>query len=201
MRRRLRSQAVRRDLVGFAILIPGSRRISCLGNVKIQAVPQTAHMAAIWRASTPLSFGSHASIRRASQSHDFPILKLAHGDELCIKLIQHEFEILANLTKSTAAMHVVEVDLQPIEDGGIVCGYRMKELFQFELSDWVRRAHDIKFALSCLHSTGFCHGDLSPSNVMKDSNGRIILIVLALQAEQETPFPVYSQLGVFQPHF
>jgi hypothetical protein len=70
-------------------------------------------MAAIWRDSTIIDYGSHASIRITK--HDpFPILKLAHSDELSIKLIQHEFNVLADLTK--LGLPVVEFDQQPILD-------------------------------------------------------------------------------------
>jgi tRNA A-37 threonylcarbamoyl transferase component Bud32 len=104
----------------------------------------------------------------------FPILKLAHSNKLSIKLIQHEFDVLADLAKF--GLPVVEFDQQPILDNGVTCGYRMKKLSKLEPSELRPRTNDIKQTLDRLHSAGFSHGDFGPSNIMKDEGGRIILI-------------------------
>lgn len=120
-----------------------------------------------------IDYGSHASIRTTEYGR-FPILKLAHSDELSIKLIQHEFDVLAELAK--LGLPVVEFDPQPILDNGVTCGYRMKKLSKLELSELWSRSDDIKEVLGQFHSAGFSHGDFSPSNIMKDEVGHLILI-------------------------
>lgn len=119
-----------------------------------------------------LDYGSHASIRITKHGR-FPILKLAHSDEVSIKLIQYEFDILAKLTK--LGLPVVEFDQQPILDNGVTCGYRMEKLSKLEASELSLRADDIKQALDQFHCAGFSHGDVSPSNIMT-KDGRITLI-------------------------
>jgi RIO-like serine/threonine protein kinase len=120
-----------------------------------------------------IDYGSHASIR-ITEHRRFSILKLAHSDELSIKLIQHEFDVLADLTK--LGLPVVEFDQQPIWDDGVICGYRMKKLFKLEPSKFYSRNNDVMQTLDKFHSAGFSHGDFSPSNIMEDESGRIILI-------------------------
>jgi tRNA A-37 threonylcarbamoyl transferase component Bud32 len=119
-----------------------------------------------------LDYGSHASIRITKHGR-FPILKLAHSDEVSIKLIQYEFDVLAKLTK--LGLPVVEFDHQPILDNGVTCGYRMEKLSKLEASEFRSRADDIKQALDRLHCAGFSHGDVGPSNIMT-KDGRITLI-------------------------
>lgn len=55
----------------------------------------------------------------------------------------------------------------------------MKKLSKLEPSELRSRTDDIKHTLDRLHSAGFCHGDFSPSNIMKDEGGHIILIDLS----------------------
>jgi tRNA A-37 threonylcarbamoyl transferase component Bud32 len=133
-------------------------------------------MAAIWRGLEIIDYGSYASIR-ITKHDSFPVLKLAHLDKLSIKLIQHEFDVLADLTK--LGLPVVEFDQQPILDNRVTCGYRMKKLSKLEPSELRSRTDDIKHTLDRLHSAGFCYGDISPSNIMKDQGGCIILIDLS----------------------
>lgn len=136
-------------------------------------VYQSYEIAAIWKNSTILDYGSYASIR-ITEHYRFPILKLAHSDDLSIKLIQHEFDILIELAK--LGLPVVEIDQQPILDNGIICGYRMKKLFKLESSDLQSRADDIKQILDRLYAAGFSHGDFSPSNIMMDEGDHLKLI-------------------------
>lgn len=139
------------DLAGFPYL----------KNVDVSSVHLNPEMAAIWGGSTILEYGSHASIRLAALD-PFPILKLAHADELSMKLIQHEFDVLAELTK--LGLPVSEFGQRPILDDGVMCGYRMKRLSKLEPSEFRSRTDEIKHTLDQLHSAGFCHGDFSPSN-------------------------------------
>lgn len=145
-------------------------------------------MAEIWRGSKIIDYGSYASIR-ITEHDSFPILKLAHPDELSIKLIQHEFNVLTDLAK--LGLPVVKFDQQAILDNGATCGYRMEKLSKLELSEFRSRADEIKHTIDRFHSAGFCHGDFTPSNIMKDESDRIIFI----------DFSFAGQLGSAVPSF
>jgi serine/threonine protein kinase len=135
-----------------------------------------------------MDYGSYASIRITEHSR-FPILKLAHSDELSIKLIQYEFDVLAELTK--LGLPVVEFDQQPIWDNGVICGYRMQKLSKLEPSKFCSRTNDVKQTLDQFHSAGFSHGDISPSNVLEDESGRIILIDVSFAGRLGSAVPSF----------
>ncbi|EPE30909.1 Protein kinase-like (PK-like) [Glarea lozoyensis ATCC 20868] len=151
---------------------PDLERFPHLENVEVSLINQNPTIAAIWRDSELLDYGTHASVRIA-ESDLFPILKFAHHDKLSIHLIAHEFDVLAALKKK--GLSVVDFDPQPIMDSGTFCGYRMEKLFRVELDEFRSRIDDIKYELDRFHSASFSHGDFSPSNVMKDKNGHIVL--------------------------
>jgi RIO-like serine/threonine protein kinase len=160
----------------------------------VSSVHQSSEIAAIWRDSTIIDYGSHASIRDTKHGR-FPILKLAHSDELSIKLIQHEFDVLAELTK--LGLPVVEFDQQPILDNGVTCGYRMKKLSKLEPSELRSRTDDIKQTLDRLHSAGFSHGDFGPSNIMTDEGGRLILIDFSFAGQLGSAVPSFFPSWVY----
>ncbi|PQE18216.1 kinase-like domain protein [Rutstroemia sp. NJR-2017a BBW] len=151
-------------------------------------------MATIWRDSDILDYGSHASIR-VTKHERFPILKLAHLDDLSIKLIQHEFSILAKL--ADLGLPVVEFDQQPILDDGVVCGYRMQMLSKLTLPELRSRRNDIKQTMDQSHAAGFSHGDISPSNILMDHRGRIIFIDLSFAGQLGTAVPSYFPRWVY----
>jgi hypothetical protein len=165
-----------------------------LKNVEVSSVHQSHEIAAIWKDSTILDYGSHASIR-ITEHHRFPILKLAHPDDLSIKLIQHEFDILLELAK--LGLPVVEIDQQPILDNGIACGYRMIKLSKLELSELQSRADDIKQILDRLHSAGFSHGDFSPSNILMDEDGHLVLIDFSFAGRVGSAVPSFFPSWVY----
>ena len=152
---------------------PDLRNFPALDRVQVSPVPLSPALAAIWTDSELLDYGSHASIRALEHSR-FPILKLAHPDKQSLALIEHEFNVLTEL--KSLDLPVPEIAPQPILDGGRICGYRMKALAKLKPSELRCRQHDIQHVLLRLHSAGFCHGDVNPSNIMKDGSDRIILI-------------------------
>lgn len=159
-----------------------------LKNVDVRGIPQSPNIATIWRQSSLLDYGSHASIR-VSEHHPYPIIKLAHSSDLSLNLIQHEFCILSDL--SDLGLPVAKFDRRPILDNGVVSGYQMQKLFKLEFSELSARADEIKKALNQLHTAGFCHGDFSPSNIMKDHDGNIIIIDLSFAGRLECAVPAY----------
>lgn len=163
-------------------------------NVDVSSVYQSSEIAAIWRDSTIMDYGSHASIRITKDGR-FPILKLAHSDELSIKLIQHEFDVLAELAK--LGLPVVKFGQQPILDNGVTCGYRMEKLSKLEPSEFRSRTDDIKQTLDRLHSAGFSHGDFSPSNILTNEGGRLILIDLSFAGRLGSAVPSFFPSWVY----
>lgn len=162
--------------------------------IDVSSVHQSSAIAAIWRDSDVIDYGSYSSIRITK--HDrFPILKLAHSDELSIKLIQHEFNMLAKLTK--LGLPVVEFDQQPILDNGIVCGYKMEKLSKLESSELCSRYDDVKQTLNQFHSAGFSHGDFSPSNIMQNGHGRLILIDVSFTGRLGKAVPSFFPSWVY----
>ncbi|KAK3311719.1 kinase-like domain-containing protein [Chaetomium strumarium] len=174
-----------------------------LDHVEVSPVALSPALAAIWRDSTILDYGSYASIRALEHGDSpFPILKLAHPDTQSLELIQHEFNILSDL--KSLGLPVPEIDTQPIVDGGRICGYRMKALTKLKPSELRCRQHDIRRVLLQLHSAGFCHGDVTPSNIMQDGSDRIILIDFGFAGRAGSAVPpfipswVYAG-GIFEP--
>ncbi len=165
-----------------------------LQNVNVSSIYQNPNLATIWRESTLLDYGSHASIR-ITKHCQFPILKLAHSDELSTRLLQHEFDILPEL--KTLKLPVVEFDEQPILDNGVTSGYRMKRLSKLDQSDLSSRADDIRQTLDRLHTAGFSHGDFSPSNIMKDESDRVTLIDFSFAGRLGTAVPSFFPPWVY----
>ncbi|KAI1191211.1 hypothetical protein F5B17DRAFT_350985 [Nemania serpens] len=168
---------------------PDLTKFPAPNDVVVSPVSQSPEMAAIWRDSDLVDFGSFASIRRTKNTgHDiFPILKLSHPDQQSIELIQYEFNMLAY--SSTLGLPVPEFDPHPVMNGTVTCGYRMKELFKMEASEFHSRSEDIKNALRRFHSAGICHGDISRSNIMKDDRQNIVLIDCSFAGHIGSPTP------------
>lgn len=157
-----------------------------VGNVDIRLLPQSSTLVTLWTNSVLVDYGAHAVIRSTLDS-SFPIIKLAHPNKQSIALLQHEFSVLVALPKLGAA--VVEADSTPILDNGVICGYRMKRLEKLDTSELLARRPEIEAAAESLHSKGYCHGDLSPSNIMKDEKGRIQFIDLSFAGRLNDRIP------------
>lgn len=141
-----------------------------------------------------IDYGSYSSIR-TTEHNQFPVLKLAHPDELSAKLLQHEFSILLEL--ASLGLPVVKFDQQPILDQGVVAGYRMERLSRVELSDFEARSAEIKLSLDQLHTAGFSHGDFSPSNIMQNERGDIVLIDFGLACRVGSTVPSFFPSWVY----
>jgi tRNA A-37 threonylcarbamoyl transferase component Bud32 len=127
-----------------------------------------------------IDYGSHASIRTTEQGR-FPILKLAHSDELSIKLIQHEFDVLAELTK-------LGLPVLRLPNG---------KALQTRSVGVNARTDDIKQTLDRIHSAGFSHGDFGPSNIMTDEGGRLIFIDVSFAGRLGSAVPSFFPSWVY----
>jgi RIO-like serine/threonine protein kinase len=120
-----------------------------------------------------VDFGSHSCIRRVD-AHPYPIIKLAHPDAESLALLQYEYKVLHRL--ALFDLPTPSFSDEPILECGKIRGYRMKELHKLEHDELRLRSEDTKQTVKQFHEAGYSHGDLSLSNVMKDDQGRIILI-------------------------
>ncbi|PFH56414.1 hypothetical protein XA68_16546 [Ophiocordyceps unilateralis] len=171
------------DLVGFPYLDSNAAG-------KISPLSLTPELDRIWKASKLHDHGAHASIRTTNGNNAFPILKLAHPDDsLSIKLIEREFNVLAELKK--LELPVVDFDQQPITCDGVIYGYRMKRLTKLEPGEIHTRWKDVMGVFSLLHHAGFCHGDFNPSNIMKADNDRLIIIDFSFSGRIGSPVPPF----------
>lgn len=158
-------------------------------DLKITHISLDPELQLIWRLSTLHDYGTHASIR-ITDDDAFPILKLAHPDDsLSNHLIKQEFDVLSRLER--LGVPTVDFDSQPIACCGVTCGYRMKALTKLEPGELYSRWGEVEDAVDQLHAAGFCHGDLNPSNVMKDEGGQLVLIDLSFAGQIGSPVPPF----------
>ncbi|KAK7531730.1 uncharacterized protein J3D65DRAFT_638617 [Phyllosticta citribraziliensis] len=148
---------------------------------QVSPVNQSPEMALLWQRSTAVTHGAFAHIRRSNARPlpPLPMVKLAQHDNAdAVAVIQHDYRILCELASVDPALPIPSVSKDPIRDRGVIVGYRMEELHRmpYHLSKFPHLLARVKHAVQRLHHAGFSHGDLSPSNVMQDSLGRVVLI-------------------------
>jgi hypothetical protein len=154
---------------------PDITQLSTRPDWKREQVDLGSEMSDIWSESMFVNYGADASLR-CSHLGPYPIIKLAHpGEEFRLR-VQHEFEIMRDMTTIAMSLPIPKVDEHPLlEDQGIF-GYRLEYLFCLEKNELLRRLPEVKKAVQQLHEAGFSHGDLSQSNIMKNKEGAIVLI-------------------------
>lgn len=153
---------------------------------KLCRVDESPVISDLRRRSEFLAAGAHASIRREPSSN-FPIVKLAHPDDISRALIQREYDIIKKLSGLALAVPIVS-DVPVLADGNI-CGYRMVELYDIRREEMQGLLGEVKQTVARFHDVGYSHGDLSPSNVMKDVNGRVTLIDLSFSGKLDDQIP------------
>lgn len=177
---------------------PDLSRFPCLDKGVVQSVIERSPMiSAIWKASALVDFGSYASTRYDKSRAQFPIIKLAHPDNQSLRFIQHEFSLLSDLL-ALPDLPVVRIEKDPILDGDVLCGFRMEELFKVPIPEFHSRKKSIEDALKQLHAAGFSHGDVQPSNIMKDKTGRIVLIDFGFSGRIGDEIPSFFPKYVYQ---
>jgi serine/threonine protein kinase len=154
--------------------------------------PNTAHLR---RNSTLLDFGSYSCIRRM-ELQPYPIIKLAHPDPESRELIQNEYRMLKRWRQ--LKLPVPAISDEPIFEGDTLRGYRMEELYRMSHAEMKHRSEEIKSAVRKLHEAGYSHGDVSESNVMKDSQGRIVLIDVSFSGPVGEQVPHYFPTWAYE---
>jgi serine/threonine protein kinase len=173
---------------------PDFGKFPSIDHGSVTLIQQHPDIAAIWEDSAFLDYGAHASVR-ISKNEQFPVFKLSHNDELSLQLMQHELDALVTL--SGLGYHIADFNKQPIQVTGIIYGYRMKRLYKLDVAEMQSRAKEIRKALYDLHSAGYCHGDLNPSNIMKDDDGRITIIDFSFAGRIGDKCPSYFPSYVY----
>jgi len=170
----------------------GFPKISGIEYFRVQLSPQ---MQEVWSCSTLISYGADAVIRCA-YSGRFPVLKLAHLKHESKARLQHELITMQELNRVSLALPFY--DSEPLSDADGVFGYRLEKLIPLPLDELNNRRSDIWSAVDRLHHAGFCHGDLTPSNVMKNAFGDIIIIDFAFAGRIGASIPDHIPSWIYQ---
>jgi serine/threonine protein kinase len=144
----------------------------------------------IWRQSRLFAYGSYGSVREYTPATDaFPLVKLAHQTPLARQLISDEFSMIKEM--SSQGLPIVKVDDQPLKDQEGVFGFSMEKLITIDLTQDRSFGNDVEDLMKQLHCAGYVHGDFSPSNVMRTTNGELRLIDLSHAGKIGQPLPHY----------
>ncbi|KAK0336106.1 hypothetical protein LTR02_004525 [Friedmanniomyces endolithicus] len=152
----------------------GSSSYPDFAELELHRVLLSDEMSATWSRSKPLDFGASAVIRILAEDA-FPVVKLAPNAE-ARRLLQHEFAVLRELSGQPG---IVTVDPEPLVDKEGIYGYRMEYLTKIDFMNLGPLHSEVRRVTHALHRRGYCHGDLSPSNVMLDEDGEVVLIDLS----------------------
>lgn len=148
---------------------------SGLSNFQLSPFQLSAELLTAWKASSPLSFGSHASVR-LDETKPYPVAKIAHPTAKSRDLVAREFSMMRYLSKLNAIARTAE---EPLIDQDGIFGFRLERLSRVGLDELVDRIAEVESLLDTLHNAGYCHGDCSLSNIMQNEDGKLVLIDLA----------------------
>lgn len=139
-------------------------------------VPLSPPIAELFASSTLLNHGVDGCIRCThSDTELLPIVKIALPRQISRARVQYEIAMLQELKRYS--IPVPAFDPMPLVDAeGSVFGYRMEKLFSLDFKNLGSVAEELREIVERLHECGFSHGDLNPSNVMRDGRGRVVLI-------------------------
>jgi tRNA A-37 threonylcarbamoyl transferase component Bud32 len=152
----------------------------------------------LWSSSTFVDYGADA-VLRCSHVGPYPIMKLSHPDQISRARIQHEISMIKDMTRTSQVLPIPKMCDSLLSDGLGVFGYRPERLTRLERRELQSRLPEVREAVRFLHQAGFSHGDLSPSNVMKNDQGAIILIDFGYAGRIGTMIPNSVPTWVY-PH-
>lgn len=81
-----------------------------------------------------------------------------------------------NFMRNLKAVLAPNFDSRLLEDSEGIYGCGMEYIWRMDSKRLDARSDEVRKAVSLLHEREMCDGDLSPSNVMNDRNGRLVLI-------------------------
>ena len=141
----------------------------------ITAIRHSREVEEVWAESHVLKCGVDAHIRILNNKEEnvFPACKIAIDDRQR-RLIKDEFSILCYL--ASCGSPVVSVHPEPLVDAQGIFGFRMEELFDIKIASRRTYTTTVASVIAKIHQNGVIHFDLSPSNLMKDKEGRLTVI-------------------------
>ncbi|KAI7456623.1 hypothetical protein KC368_g6 [Hortaea werneckii] len=139
----------------------------------VHTVSLSDEVAKAYAESVLVNFGTDGCVR-CSHLQPLPIIKLAHPNKVSRLRIQHEFDMLKEMRRYSLRVPIFD-DNPMLDDEGLF-GYRMEQLYPIDFSNTQAISDDLKTLVNQVHDSGFSHGDLNPSNVMRNSNGSLVLI-------------------------
>lgn len=141
------------------------------GTVHLVALSDT--MTKVLAASVLLDYGTDACIR-CSHLEPLPIIKIALPNKISRLRIRNEFKMLKEMKRCSLPVPSFGNE-PPIDEEGIF-GYRMELLTPIDFSDLGLVSEDLKTIVGRVHDSGLSHGDLNPSNIMRNGSGSLVII-------------------------
>jgi serine/threonine protein kinase len=163
-------------------------------SLALTRVKLSDEVSAAWSRSTFLNYGSGAVIRSSDEA-DFPVIKIAHPDHEARQQLRHEF---AFMKKVAGFPGMAKFDSMPLQDEDGIYGFRQERLSEIEFKDIGLYSNEVREVVRALHKLGYCHGDLSPSNVMRNENGQVVLIDFAFSGRIGDIVPQHVPIGVHE---
>jgi hypothetical protein len=137
-------------------------------------IPHSKEVGLVWSKTRVLKYGGDSHIRILhGRKDEYPVCKVASNDRKR-QLIQDEFSIICNLAASHCP--VVRIHTEPLADEQGVFGFWMEELLEIGSDEGGNFSEQIKDAVTRVHGCRIIHYDLSPSNIMRNKEGRVKLI-------------------------
>lgn len=175
----------------------GSPSYPDFNKIMLHHIQLSDKMLSIWSESELVGFGSNAVVRKCNNGEDLPIVKVAHPNAEARQLLQHEYTFMRELAGFPGA----RVACEPLRDHEGIYAFRMEFLRRIDFEEIGAKSESVRTAVEALHQRGFCHGDLSPSNVMIDNEGRLVLIDFSFAGRIGQCVPQYVPNWVYGSPF
>ncbi len=130
------------------------------------------------------------------------MIKVALPDKTSRRRLHYELDITSQLADHS--LPVANVGTDPLIDEDGMYGYRLEALCRITSCELNRYSEKTKAAIRHFHTEGFSHGDLSPSNIMRNYKDDVVLIdcsysgLIGTEIPDHIPQWVYEG-KVFQP--
>ncbi|GAB7353736.1 hypothetical protein MBLNU459_g4133t1 [Dothideomycetes sp. NU459] len=161
--------------------------------VKVELTPE---MSKVWSGSSLIGYGADAVVR-CSHKGRYPVVKLAHPHNDARARIQHEHRMIQEMGRQQ--LPIPGCDDQPLSGDDGVFGYHIEPLFALTPRDLLKRQAEVREAVNALHNAGFCHGDLSISNIMQDRKGKVKFIDFGFAGKIGDQVPDFIPAWVYHP--
>ncbi|KAH6713540.1 hypothetical protein BKA61DRAFT_674158 [Leptodontidium sp. MPI-SDFR-AT-0119] len=174
--------------------LPDLTQFPSVSNGTVNTVAHSSEVEKIWKASYVLGFGADAHLRELRNGNDeFPVCKVAINARQR-RLLQDEFLLLRVL--SAHDLPVVRTYTEPLVDEEGIFGYRMEKLVDIDMDNAAEYVPDIEQAVAAIHLLGIALYDITPSNVMLNTQGRITMIDFGRAGYIGEEIPLCKVMGI-----